>query len=132
MCSATQIARLDCILYAARNGNRSPRRGRRARTQSRRVFGARSTRCRCCCYCCCSPVNGRLTSLTRRGSPGMARNAPPMCFSRENRRRIGRFSLPFLGLLVARLLLHSPFSSRDDGYTSIKMSQLVIRRRART
>lgn len=44
-----------------------------ARTRNRRVFGARSTRCRCRCS---PPVNGRLTSLTRRGSPGMARDAP--------------------------------------------------------
>jgi hypothetical protein len=56
------------------------RASRRVRTQSRRrVFGARSTRCRCRCRC--SPVNGRLTSLTRRGSPGMARDAPTICVS---------------------------------------------------
>lgn len=111
-------------------------------TQNRRVFGARSTPC---CYSL--PVNGRLTSLTRRGSPSMARDAPTTCFSRESLATrsapapyswlslVCSFALIFflLFLLTFVVLVYpSPLPSHEDRCTLVKMLQLVIRRHTRT
>ena len=87
---------------------------------NRCVFSARSTRCRCSPPVPVPvPVNGRLTSLTRRGSPGMARDAPTMYF-------------PFRSWLTFLLLLLLSASFPEDRRTLIKMSQFATRRRTRT